>query len=606
MNKHLKWVIRQWQQQKWFLLIMFIFTLLTTAVQIAPPIIFRSLIDLLSNILNEPGKFPEPMHEVNRIVLLFIAIGFAQLLTGIFPCFRAWVNLRFEHSLRMFYFRFIVRKDYRFFHHFRTGDIVTRLTDDISDHPKISWFLCSGIFRAVSSFSLITFSLIVMFSINWLLTLLTVAPLPLMMVIFYISSDKLYQNFAKNQQAVSAINSQLEMSFSGIRIIKAFVSEEKYNRFFEQALARRFKTEMSMIKLDAILQLIWEYIDYIALIGVILVGGYMAVKGQISIGTFFLFYSYLSMIIYPLLDLPQLFLSGKQSFVNIDRLEEIKDYPTYNTEDSTRLPLEQFESLHFDQVTFTYPERLQNNCFPDEVEKTTSDAALTEKPSPVVRNCSFVLKPGERLLILGATGAGKTTIANLVLGLLQPSEGRIQINGIDSSRIDPACWREIIGYVAQEPVLFGGTIKENVLFAADEVKPSDYELALQTSQLDKEIATFPRKEETVVGNRGIGISGGQKQRVTIARALVKTPQLLILDDITASLDAENEERLWQDISIHYGSLSAIVISHRLSTLRYVDRILYIDKNGECHLGTHDELVFKNPDYHDFLHEHLKK
>ncbi len=584
MNKHLKWVIKQWLEQKWFLLIMFIFTLLTTAVQIAPPIIFRALIDLLRNILDEPTKFPEPMREVHRIVLIFVAIGFAQLFTGIFPCFRAWVNLRFEHNLRMFYFRFVVRKDYRFFQQYRTGDLVTRLTDDISEYPKISWFLCSGIFRAISSFSLITFSLVVMFSINWLLTLLVIAPLPLMMIIFYISSDKLYQNFEKNQQAVSAINNQLEMSFSGIRIIKAYVSEEKYNRFFEHALNRRFKTEMKMIKLNAILQMIWEYIDYIALIGVILFGGYMAVKGQITIGTFVLFYSYLSMIIYPLLDLPQLFLSGKQAFVNIDRLEEIRDYPTYNTEDRSRFPLEQFESLRFDNVSFTYP----------------------DKPRAVIKNCSFDLKPGERLLILGATGAGKSTIANLVLGLLLPSEGCIQVNGIGSDRLDPACWREIIGYVAQEPILFSGTIKENVLFAADEISATDYDLAMQTSQLDKEIATFPRKEETVVGNRGIGVSGGQKQRVTIARALVKTPQLLILDDITASLDADNEERLWQDISAHYGTICAIVISHRLSTLRYVDRILYIDKNGDCHVGTHDELVFNNPGYHDFLHEHLKQ
>jgi len=584
MNKQLVWIIHQWKQQKWFLLIMFVFTLMTTAVQIAPPIIFRRLFDLLNDILSNPLKFPDPKHEVNRVIMLFIAIGIAQLITGIFPCFRAWVNLRFEHSLRMFYFRFIVRKDYRFFQTFRTGDIVTRLTDDISDYPKISWFLCSGIFRAVSSLSLITFSLVVMFSINWMLTLLTIAPLPLMMIIFYISSNKLYDNFEKNQQAISAINNQLEMSFSGIRIIKAFVSEEKYNRFFEVALERRFKTEMSMIKLNAILQLIWEYIDYIALIGVILFGGYMAVKGQITIGTFLLFYSYLSMIIFPLLDLPQLFVSGKQAYVNIDRLEEISDYPTYNTIDRTRITLEQLESIRFDNVTFTYP----------------------HKSRAVIRNCSFTLRRGERLLILGATGVGKSTIAHLLLGLLIPTGGTIYINDIPYDRVDPTCWREIIGYVAQEPVLFGGTIKENVLFASNEDNATDYETAVRTSQLNKEIGAFPQRDETVVGQRGIGVSGGQKQRITIARALIKNPELLILDDITASLDADNEEKLWQDISLNYDRLSAIVISHRLSTLRYVDTILYIDKNGNCFKGTHDELVFNNPDYHDFLHEHLKQ
>jgi len=161
-----------------------------------------------------------------------------------------------------FYFKHILKKDYAFYQKFRTGDIVTRLTDDLSDFPKVAWFLCSGIFRAVNSFSMIAFSLAVMFSLNWLLTLLSIASLPFMMIIFYITSDKLYLNFQKNQQAISNINNQLEMSFSGIRIIKAFVSEEKYNRFFETALANRFKTEMSVVKLNAILHLIYEYIDY--------------------------------------------------------------------------------------------------------------------------------------------------------------------------------------------------------------------------------------------------------------------------------------------------------------------------------------------------------
>ena len=150
-----------------------------------------------------------------------------------------------------------------------------------------------------------------------------------MMVVFYFASDKLYRNFELNQKAISNINSQLEMSFSGIRIVKAFVSEEKYNRFFDKALAQRFKTEMGVVKLNALLQLIYGYIDYIAQIGVILFGGYMAVKGTISVGTFYMFYSYLGMMIYLLLDLHQLFVSGKQALVNIDRLEEIKDFPSF-------------------------------------------------------------------------------------------------------------------------------------------------------------------------------------------------------------------------------------------------------------------------------------
>ena len=583
MNKHVRWIVKNWMTQKWFLLIMLLFTLGSSAVAIAHPIVFGRLIDLLKSILSAPDKYPDPMAEVNRIIWIMLGLGAAQLVTGFYPAVRGWVNIRFENMLRMFYFKFILGKDFRFFHKFRTGDVVTRLTDDLTDYSKISWFMCSGIFRAVNSFSLIMFSLVVMFSISPKLTLLTILPLPLMMVAFYFASDKLYRNFELNQQAISEINSQLEMSFSGIRIVKAFVSEEKYNRFFDLALARRFKTEMGVVKLNAVLHLIYEYIDYFAQIGVIIFGGYMAVKGQISVGTFYMFYTYLSMMIYPLLDLPQLFVSGKQAFVNIDRLEEMKDYPSFYDQWKGQARPEEFEELRFEDVSFTYP----------------------DKTEPAIRDCSFELKAGERLLILGSTGAGKSTVANLILGLLQPSEGSIFLNGIDLRDIDLTALRDLIAYVPQEPLLFTGTVRENVLFANDKATGEEYRIAVEVSQLKQEIESFPQGDETRLGQRGLGVSGGQKQRLTIARALVRNPKLLILDDITASLDAENEEKLWQDINLHFKDIAAIVISHRLSTLHYVDRVLFIDDKGYVHQGTHEELVFKNKDYHDFLHEHLK-
>lgn len=584
MNKHIKWIFTQYKANIWFVLIMVLFTLASSAVSIAYPYAFKRMIDLLRDILQNPDRFPTPMLEVNKVIWLFLVIGVAQFITGFYPCVRAVVNLRFEHSLRMLYFKYISGKDFRFFQKFRTGDIVTRLTDDLSDFPKISWFLCSGIFRAFNSFSMILFSLVVMFSINIKLTLLSIAPLPLMMVVFYFTSEKLYSNFEKNQRAISAINTQLEMSFSGIRIVKSFVSEEKYNRFFDIALANRFKTEMSVVKLNAVLSLIYQYIDYFAQIGVIMFGGFMAVKGEITVGTFFLFYTYLSMMIYPLLDLPQLFVSGKQAFVNIDRLEEMRVFPTFNKVDNVGLPVQSFESLSFENVSFNYPDK-------DEV---------------VLRELSFDLNQGERLLILGATGAGKSTVANLILGLLPTEKGRILFNGYDIHTLQIKSLRDVVAYVPQEPSLFSGSIKENVMLANESAADEEYHVALEAAQLSAEIAAFPDQDATKVGHRGLDVSGGQKQRITIARALIKKPKLLILDDITASLDAENEEKLWQAINEHYPNTAAIVISHRLSTLRYVDSVLFLDAEGRGHKGSHDELVFSNQEYHDFLHEHLKK
>lgn len=584
MNKHIRWILTQYKAQKWFVVVMVLFTLLTSAVSIAYPIAFKKTIDVLSEIMSNPELFPEPMREVGKVIRFFLFIGMAQIFTGFYPSIRGWVNYRFEHALRMLYFGEIIKKDYRFFNKYRTGDIVTRLTDDLSDYPKISWFLCSGIFRAFNSFSLILFSVLVMFSINVKLTLLSIAPLPLMMVVFYFASEKLYINFEANQRAISNINNQLEMSFSGIRIVKSFVSEEKYNRFFDDALNRRFKTEMSVVKLNAILSLFYQYIDYIAQIGVIMFGGWMAVKGEISVGTFFLFYTYLSMMIYPLLDLPQLFVSGKQAFVNIDRLEEMKDYPTFNKDEDFGIKAKGFSGLSFEDVSVRY----------------------ADGDRDILENMNFDLSPGEKMLILGATGSGKSTIANLILGLIKPSKGKISFSGIDIEEINIKSLRDVVAVVPQEASLFSGTIKENIMLANLEASEEEYALAIRASQMTNEIADFPMKEDTMLGQRGLGVSGGQKQRLTIARALIKRPELLILDDITASLDAENEERLWQDIEKHYPDTASIVISHRLSTLRYVDSILFIDSEGKVHKGTHDYLVFESEEYHDFLHEHLKK
>lgn len=584
MNKNIRWIIKQYEEHRAFVVIMVVFTLLTSAVSIASPLVLKKLIDVLTNILSDPGLYPQPLKEIYKVVYLFLAVGLAQFVSGFYPAVRGWVNNRFEHALRVKYFKSITTKDYRFFQNFRTGDIVTRLTEDLSDYPKVAWFLCSGIFRALNSFSVVLFSILVMFGINAKLTLLSIAPLPLMLVVFYFTSEKVYHYFNLNQKAISNINNQLEMSFSGIRIVKSFVSEHKYNRFFDIALDNRFKTEMSVIRLNAILDLIYKYIDYFAEIGIIMFGGWMAVKGEISVGTFFLFYTYLTMMIYPLLDLPQLFVSGKQAFVNIDRLEEMRKFPSLNDDIKDKKKVNGFEGLEFKGISMSYP------C----------------KSKEVLKDVSFKMAPKEKMLVLGATGSGKTTIANLILGLLKPDSGEILFNNDKLEDIDLKSLREQVAYVPQEPSLFSGTIQENIILANTEASEDEYQLSLKTAQMKEEIELFPEKDKTIVGQRGLGVSGGQKQRLTIARALIKRPKLLILDDITASLDAENEEKLWQDIEKHYPNTATLVISHRLSTLRYVDSILFIDAYGKAHKGSHDELVFRNKDYHDFLHEHLKK
>lgn len=576
MNKHIKWVINEWKRYKGLVVIMIFLTILTSFISSVYPYLFKILIDKIDFLQKNSQDYTEPMKEIYRFIWVILGIGVVRLVTSIYPAIRAWINMKFEHSLRMRYFTDITEKDYKFFNKFRTGDLVTRLTNDLTDFPKIAWFLCSGIFRAFNSLVNIVFIMTMMFFLNWKLTLYSLTPLPIMIVVFYFVSTSLEKRYTKNQEAISSINSQLELSFSGIKIIKAFDCEEKYNRFFDIALEERYNTEYSLIKLQAGLNLIYEYIGYFGQIAILFFGGYMAVKGSITIGTFLAFYTYLMMMIYPMLDLPQLFISGKQAFVNIDRLEEIKNFPNENKRFTNEVSVNSFNNLEFVDTSFSYD---HGNLF---------------------SNLNLSIDSSKKTLLMGEVGCGKSTLISLLTGLIKPDSGEVLINGQSVDKIKRDQILHNVGYVPQDPLLFSGTIYSNVTFGVDDVEQDLYQKVLETSQLQEEIASFEKKDKTKLGEKGTAVSGGQKQRIAIARALMRRPKFLILDDITSSLDAENERKLWVSMNKYFPETGALMVSHRISTVAYADEIIFINKHHQCFKGSHSDLHKNNYEYRDFI------
>ncbi len=576
MNKHVKWIFNEWKRYKKLVFVMVILTILSAFISSVYPYLFKMLIDKIDYIVKNKSEFDEPMTEMYKFIWVILGIGMVRLIAGIYPAFRAWINMKFEHSLRVRYFTDISEKDYKFFNKFRTGDIVTRLTNDLTDFPKIAWFLCSGIFRAFNSLVSITFILVMMFSLNWRLTLYSLIPLPIMIVVFYFVSTSLEKRYTRNQEAISKINNQLEMSFSGIKIIKAFDCEDKYNRFFQKALTHRFETEFTLIKLQSGLNLIYEYIGYFGQISILFFGGYMAVKGDITIGTFLAFYTYLMMMIYPMLDLPQLFVSGKQAFVNIDRLEEMKNFPNENERFTNSVPVNKIKSISLKEVKFDYD----------------TDALFT--------NINLEIDPKEKTLLMGPVGCGKSTLISILTGSVKPDLGSVSINSSSINDLDRSHLLSRIGYVPQDPLLFSGTIADNIYFGTDNASKELFKSVVKVSQLEREIESFPLKENTVLGERGSAVSGGQKQRIAIARALMRNPEYLILDDITSCLDAENEKQLWLDMEKYFPRTGALMVSHRISTVSYADRIVFINDRHEIVDGRHDELFKNNIQYRDFI------
>ena len=584
MGSNVKWVINEWKRYPLAITVLVLLTLISTSVTVIYPYFFKQLIDILYQELADPIGVIGISPEIQRIIWILLIIGIVNLVTSFSPGIRALMNVTFEYVIRSRYFKYILEKDHKFFNKFRTGDLITRLTSDITGYPKIAWFMCSAIFRAFDSFVKIIFCIVAMLYLNAKLALLALAPLPVMMVIYYVVSSKFRSYFQANQQAISEINNQLEMSFSGIKIIKAFVSEEKYHRFFKKALNDRYHTEMSVVRLNTRVHMVYEYIDYLGQIMIILFGGIMVVNGEITVGTFLAFYTYLAMIVFPMLDLPQLFVAGKQAFVNIGRLEEIREFPTPKSEITDKVAIHSIESISFENVSFSY----------------------INGGEPILNDVSFTVKRGERVIILGPVGSGKSTILGLLSGLLIPQSGVIKVNDIPLNRVDLRQLREKIGYVPQEPILFTGSIKENVLFGKEDATDEEYRRVLKIVQMEKEIASFTDKDSTKVGQRGLSLSGGQKQRLSIARALIREPEVLIFDDITASLDAENEENLWRDISAVLGDVTSFVVSHRVSTLKYVDNVVFIDNGKLVAEGKHNDLVKNSEGYRAFFQEHIRK
>jgi len=582
-NIHLAWIWHIWKEKKGLIALLLFLTLLSSLVAVAFPLLTKELFDMLEGILSGKGDYPDPLAALRKAALFFTALGVAGFISGFFPGIRGALNVVFDYIIRKKYFAELTEKDYRFFAEFSSGDLVTRLTSDINDFPKLSWFLCSGIFRAVESASKVVFCAIAMVALDWRLALFSIASLPFMLYIFSRTQDRIYDKVKKNEESISRINEQLELSFSGARIIKAFASEAKYERFFSEALERRYKTEMDVIKLDTILNLIYQNIDYVAQIALIFAGGLMVVKGEITIGTFYAFYNYLNLLIYPILDIPQLFIFGKRAFVNIDRLEEIGRFPRA-PETVSPIAISRFEKLEVELASFGYKGR--------------------EKRA--VSEVSFELARGERLLVIGPVGCGKTSLVKMIAGLLPAQEGGIAVNGIPLSGLSKSDWAALVGYVPQEALLFSGTIEENVAFGVRQTPPilsseRFWELA-ETAQIDEEIRSFPLREETPLGQRGVSVSGGQKQRIAIARALAREPELLLLDDMTASLDTKNEERLWK--ALDRRGTTIIAVSHRLSSIQYADKVLFLKEGSVAGFGSHEELMETNGEYRAFVASHI--
>ena len=574
---HLKWIYDFWQPHKAWLWVLIALTILSSGVALAFPLVFRYVIDFLESSLASAS--PEAAKTVTwKAIWIFVIIGIGRTLTHLYPGFRAMLNAKIGMDVREHYFSLILSKGHRFFQKLRTGDLVTRLTDDIDSFPKIAWFSCSGIFRALESSSKFIFCISFMLILNWKLTLLVMSPLPIILTIFYFVRMSITRAAFANQQVISDTNDALESAFSGVRIVKAFRSETNQSNEFRKLLDRRIVTEVRLRKLWFGMMNLYHWVQNVGQVIVLIAGGIMVVNGNLSIGVLYAFYIYLQLLMQPLMDIPQLFVTSRQAFACIDREIEITETPG-GTEDrlSGTLAIDDLKLIELKKVDFR---------FEDDLPLAVDGIDLT-------------IKRGEKAAVVGSVGSGKSTLIRIAAGLIQPSSGEVLINQRPISEYEINGLRKKFGYIPQESTLFSESVADNVRFGR-EIHEKEVREALDMAQVLKEMEELPNGIDEVLGQKGLTVSGGQKQRLAIARALAGKPDLLLMDDCTSALDAENEKRFWQMFAEKSPDAACFIITHRLATARRADVIYVLDQGKIVGKGTHGELLRDCEEYRNFL------
>ena len=485
---------------------------------------------------------------------------------------------RIEYEMRNDYFAHLQRMHLGFFHHTRTGDLMARAVNDLN---TVQRFLGPGLMHGFST--IITFAIAVgfMLTVDVRLTLAMMFMLPLVSLTFIALAPRIHAQFETVQDQFSTISAKAQENFSGIRVVKAFAQEPYEIEAFAVLNREYIRRNMGVIKTSGAL---WPLIDlFLGLAAVMLLwqGGDAVIRGRITIGQFVQFTAYLGLLAWPMIALGWVVNLMQRGLASMKRLDEIfsqhpaiADYP-----DPRPVPAMRGE-LEFRGVTFAYD------------------------GTPVLRDISLQIPAGHTVAIVGPTGSGKSTLVNLIPRLFDVTGGQVLIDGTDVRRIPLDDLRRQIGFVPQDTFLFSDTLRENIGYGVEAAEDALVQRAAEVSALVRDVADFPKGYDTVVGERGVTLSGGQKQRAAIARAVARDPRILILDDALSSVDTSTEEEILSRLRGVMATRTAILISHRISTVRHADLIVVLDDGRIVERGTHDELLVQGGLYADLYQKQL--
>lgn len=483
-----------------------------------------------------------------------------------------------EYWLRNKLFNHIETLSQTFYNKNKTGDIMAHATNDIN---AIRMAFGPGIVMIVDAVFLTIMTIIIMaINLNFKMTLLALLPMPIITITVAFFGKIIQQRFKNVQESFSNLSEKVQESFSGIRVIKSFNQEQQDLNDFNDYNMAYLKSNMSLIRLYGGMHPVITLLSTTSLLIILTYGSKLVITGEMTLGDFVAFISYIEILTWPMMAIGFVVNVLQRGLASMKRINVILDSESEIVEGD----LTEFDSLdiEFNNLSFKYP-NAQNE---------------------VLKNINLKIPSGTSLGILGRTGSGKTTLTNLLLRLYQIEPNMILIGGKDILTYRTKAIRDLIGIVPQDNFLFSTTIEKNIGFSTNQVDAEFARYVARQSQVEDEIMNFPNGFETLLGERGINLSGGQKQRTSIARALYKDPQILILDDSLSAVDTDTEERILGLLKNEISSRSSLVISHRISTLRNLDKICVIDEGEIIEYGTHEELLQNKGLYYDIYEKQL--
>jgi ATP-binding cassette subfamily B multidrug efflux pump len=551
-------------------------------------VLFPKVIEAAVNELNRPGLLSNPDHTALRRTILYYAgliVGIA-LLKGVFLYASRWILIGIsrdiEFDLRNDLFRQLERQDSGYYQRYRTGDIMARLTNDLN---AVRQLLGPAIMYSANTVLFSAFALYFLLRISPWLTLVALAPMPVASILVQYFGARIHERFERIQASFSEITAHAQENFSGARLIRAFAREESQIQSFEKANLQYIGRALRLVQLMGMLWPTLEFVLGVALVITLFAGGRLVLQHKIDVGSFIAFNTYMILLTFPIIAVGWVINLFQRGTASVKRIDEIlTSEPAIDdrsADPSIPEDLRLRGEIAFRNLSFSYGDR------------------------PVLENIHLHIPAGSTLAIVGPTGAGKSTLIGLIPRLLDLSDdrssGSLLIDGRPIREYPLKVLRSNIGVVPQETFLFSETIRENLCFGAPEATEEQIMEAAEAAWIRREFEEFPQGFNTMVGERGVTLSGGQKQRSSIARALLRRPRILILDDALASVDTYTEERILEGLR-HYtrrdgqAPCTTILISHRISTVREADQIAVLANGRIIELGTHDELLARGGYY----------